>query len=217
MNNKARVDVIRQIQEVGYLSEIDTAQLSNTPKLIVNSNPEQSVAFKLGWVTALYLDLHITANRPIRIMEFGNLKIGGHELNMNWWVHEGPVYRFYGKVGPEFPWNVVLNHRVGDKGLVRPGIPMDGFLLGRCSTSLALSDLQGFCLPATLSILDGENVHFAEVSFRFDQSLDIKIARPRSSLFGTSTESSNRPPEEDRSSPAAEVVPKGRQAKSSGT
>ncbi len=185
MQKKTTVDTLRRIQEVGYLREIDPSQRLNTRRLDVKSNPVHSTAFKFGPGTGFFFDLLITANRRIRIMEFGNLKLGRQELDMDWWVNEEPhVYRFYRNNSFEFQWDNVLNHRLGDRGLVCPESPMDGFLVGKCSTCLPWRDLQGFPLPATLSILDGtENVHLAEVSFRFDKSLNIEFAGRRSSLF----------------------------------
>lgn len=194
MARKTRADIIRRIQAVGYLREIDTNHLLDTPTLTVEHNALNSAAFKLGGGTGIILDLRMKADRPIWIMEFGEFVLDGRELDVDWWVNEESyVYQFYGKRGPEFQRDVVLNHRVGDQGLVRPGIPSEGFLVGRSLGFLPMSLRQGFNLPATLSIIDGDgNRHLATLSVPFDNSLNIKFARGRSSLYVPSGDALDR-------------------------
>jgi len=77
MPRKARVDVIRGIQAVGYLTEIDTTHLLNLPKLTIESNLINSMAFGLGSGTGLILELRMLADRPTHIAEFGDLSSPG--------------------------------------------------------------------------------------------------------------------------------------------
>ena len=68
---------------------------------------------------------------------------------------------------------------------MRPGNPVEGWLLGRCLESLPSSCRDGSDLTATLSIVDGfGTVHVPELSLRFDPTLNIELARVRSSLYG---------------------------------
>jgi hypothetical protein len=187
MHTKTRAETIRLIQETGYLREINNHQSLNTPKLSLQHDPGNSVAFCCGGGTGFIFHLSITTDRPTRLMGFGDLELAGQLLSVDWWEIEDKVdiYRFYGRRGPEFHRSIVLNQRVGDRGLVRPGNPVEGWLLGRCFTSLPSSCRDGSDLTATLSIVDGfGTVHAAELSLRFDPTLNIELARVRSSLYG---------------------------------
>jgi hypothetical protein len=182
MPRKARVDVIRGIQAVGYLTEIDTTHLLNLPKLTIESNLINSMAFGLGSGTGLILELRMLADRPTHIAEFGEFELAGEAWGVDWWAEEeSPVYKFY--TGLDFPRDVVLNHRVGKQGLVKPGIPMEGLLLGRCQHSVPI-DLRPFDLAARLSIVDGfQTCHRGELSMRFDTEFGVALRRRASSLF----------------------------------
>ncbi len=187
MQKKTRTETIRLIQETGYLREVNTNQLLNTRKLMVQHHPANSMAFSWGGGTGFIFYLSITTDQPTRMMEFGDLELAGQLLSVDWWEIEDKVdiYRFSGGRGPEFHKNFVLNHRVGGRGLVRPGIPVEGWLLGRCFTSLPATCRDGSDLTSTLSILDGfGTIHVPELSLRFDPSLNIELARVRSSLYG---------------------------------
>jgi hypothetical protein len=187
MQKRTNPETIRRIQKTGYLREIDTHQSLNTPKLMVQHDPGNSMAFCWGGGTGFIFYLSITTDRPTRLMEFGDLELAGQLLSVDWWEIQDKVdiYRFYGGRGPEFHENVVLNNRVGDRGLVRPGIPVEGWLLGRCFESLPSTCRDGSDLTATLSIVDGfGTVHVPELSLRFDPTLNIELARVRSSLYG---------------------------------
>jgi hypothetical protein len=188
MHTKTQTETIRLIQETGYLREINNHQSLNIPKLSLQHDRGNSVAFCWGGGTGFIFYLSITTDRPTRLMEFGDLELAGQLLSVDWWELEDKVdiYRFYGGRGPEFHKNVVLNHRVGDRGLVRPGNPVEGWLLGRCFTPLPSTCLDGSDLTATLSIVDGfGTVHVPELSLRFDQSLTIQLARVSSSVYGS--------------------------------
>jgi hypothetical protein len=187
MQKRTKLETIRRIQETGYLREIDTHQSLNTPKLMLRYDRGNSVAFCWGGGTGFILYLSIITDRPTRLMEFGDLKLAGQLLSVDWWEVEDKVeiYRFYGGRGSEFHKNIVLNHRVGNQGLVRPGNPVEGWLLGRCFKSLPATCRDGSDLTATLSIVDGfGTVHVPELSLRFDPTLNIELARVRSSLYG---------------------------------
>jgi hypothetical protein len=187
MHTKTRAETIRLIQETGYLREIHMNQSLNNPKLTVQHDPSNSLAFGWGGGTGFIFYLSITTNRATRLIGFGDLELAGQLLSVDWWELEDKVdiYRFDGKRGPEFHRSIVLNHRVGDRGVVRPGIPVEGWLLGRCFTSLPSSCREGSSLAASLSIVDGfGTVHAPDLSLRFDPTLNIELARVRSSLYG---------------------------------
>jgi len=199
MHTKTRAETIRLIQETGYLREINNHQSLNTSNLMVQHDPGNSVAFCCGGGTGFIFQLSITTDRPTRLMGFGDLELAGQLLSVDWWEIEDKVdiYRFYGRRGPEFHRSIVLNQRVGDRGLVRPGNPVEGWLLGRCLESLPSSCRDGSDLTATLSIVDGfGTVHVPELSLRFDPTLNIELARVRSSLYGPDEQ--HRPNYSDR-------------------
>jgi len=127
---------------------------------------------------------------------------------VEWWPNEGPyLYRVFG-TGYTFEWHAVLNHRVGHQGHVRPGVPMEGFLLGTCSTPVPWEKFEGIPLPATLAILDeADNVHFAEISLRYDKELDVKFVRPQSSLYGQARQESGHSPRVGAKEDAGESAP----------
>jgi hypothetical protein len=183
MQKKTKAYVIRQIQETGYLREVDTTQLRNAPELTVENDPSHSMAFGWGGGTGIIIYLYIKADRPIRIVEFGDLELAGQELNVKWFMSEEPRdYRFHGAGGPWYARDAVLNHRLGKRGLVQPGDPVEGVLLGYCSRSLSSNG--GFRLPMALSIADGfGTLHRAELLVPFDKST-VTFARRQGSLFG---------------------------------
>ena len=97
MHTKTRAETIRRIQATGYLREINHHSL-NSPKLSLQHDPGSSVAFCWGGGTGLIFYLSITTDQPTRLMEFGDLKLAGQHLNVDWWEIEDKVdiYRFYG-------------------------------------------------------------------------------------------------------------------------
>ena len=187
MQKRTNPETIRRIQETGYLSEIDSYQSRNTPKLTLWHDPGNSVAFCRRGGAGFIFYLSIATDQQIRLMEFGDLEVAGQRFDVDWWDQEDrfDIYRFDGRKGPEFHKNSVLNHRVRDLGLLRPGNPMEGWLLGRSFTPLPPSCCDGSDLTAILSIVDGYGtVHAGDLSLRFDPTLNIELARVRSSLYG---------------------------------
>ena len=196
---RTRADVIRGIQEVGYLREIDTFELINPP-LEIEHHDFHTFMFRCGHSTGIILNLRITPHRRTRIMEFLELVVGGVTLDVDWWLCESPhPYRFSGKRGPEFPWDCVLNHHVGEEGLLQPGNPVEGYLVGRTLTTLPLSFYDGLDSPASLSIDTGTGeVCPAELSLRFDHSISVPVQRGQSSLRDPVYPSRTEQPEADR-------------------
>ncbi len=186
MPAKPQSDLIRRIQETGYLRDLDTSPKLNPP-LRIEHHDSHSFMFRCGHSTGIILQLRITAQRRTRIMEFLDLVVGGVTLDVDWWVSESPhPYRFSGNRGPEFPWDSVLNHRVGEEGLFHPGNPVEGFLTGRTLTTLPLSFYDGLDSLASLSFDTGTGeVHRAELSLRFDHSIIVPAQRAQNSLYGS--------------------------------
>jgi hypothetical protein len=181
MYRKARVDIIREIQEVGYLTEIDAARVLNLPKLTVECNLTNSFAFGWGGGSGLILELRILADRSTYIAEFREFELAGEVWDVRWMEEESPLYKFCR--GLDFPRDVVLNHRVGKHGLVKPAIPLEGLLLGTCSQSVP-PHLRRSDLSARLSILDGfQTCHRNKVSLWFDPGLVATSKRRHSSLY----------------------------------
>lgn len=182
MPNGRKIEIIRRIQGAGYLCKIDTALLFKLPKLKIENNPHQSYVFAFRGGMGIIFDLRITSDRAVYIQDFGDLELLGRPCNVDWWESEKDVYKFY--LGPEFPRDVVLNHRI--RVLVKPGQPLDGFLLGRSATRIPSMYSHGFKLPLMLTIMDGfDNPHTAQLLVQVDENLCSKSRRPsRGSLYG---------------------------------
>jgi hypothetical protein len=184
MPNGKKIEIIRRIQTAGYLCEIDKTSNLNLPNLKIENNPFHSFAFDFCGGMGVILELRITSDRAVQIQDFGDLELLGQPCNVDWWTGEkSEVYKFY--QGPEFPRDVVLNHRIGLK--VKPGQPLVGFLLGRSVTRIPSMYSHGFKLSLEFSILDGfDNPHTAQLLVQVDENLCSNIRRPiRSGLFGT--------------------------------
>jgi hypothetical protein len=185
MPNGKKIEIIRRIQAAGYLREFGTAADLNLPRLTINMNPFHSFVFDYCGGMGVILELRITSNRIMRIQDFGDLELLGKKCNVDWILNEEHnVYRF--SPGPEYPRDVVLNHRIGKCGTVNPGEPLEGVLLGYSATRIPSQYSHGFRLPLMLSILDGfDNPHTAQLFVQVDEHLCAKIRRPRqSSLRG---------------------------------
>ena len=184
MPNGKKIEIIRRIQEAGYLREFDIARHLNLPRLTIEMNPSHSAVFDYQGGMGIILELQITSNRPVRIRDFGDLELREKPCNVVWWENEGSnFYKF--RRGPEYPRDIVLNHRVGKHGTVNPGEPLEGMLLGYSATPIPSQYSHGFRLPLTLSILDGfDNPHSAQFLVQVDEHLCSKIRRAsRSSLY----------------------------------
>jgi hypothetical protein len=184
MPNGKKIEIIRRIQDAGYLREFDHSAHLNLPKLKIENNPYQSFVFAYCGGMGVILDLRITSDGAVQIQDFRDLELLERPCNVNWWTSTSGVYKFY--LGPEFPGNVVLNDRIGVQ--VEPGRPLDGFLLGRSATRIPSMYSHGLRLPLKFSILDGfDNPHTAQLLVQVDKRICLcsKSRRPiRSSLFG---------------------------------
>jgi len=133
MPNGKKIEIIRRIQDAGYLREFDHVAHLNLPKLKIENNPYQSFAFDFCGGMGVIIELRITSDRAVQIQDFGDLELLGRLCSVDWWTSEkSEVYKFYR--GPEFPRDLVLNHRVGV--LVKPGRPLDhppARAIGRCA------------------------------------------------------------------------------------
>ena len=175
MPNRKEIEIIRRIQDAGYLREFDQTPQLNLPKLKIENNPHQSSVFAYCGGMGVILDLRITSDRPVPIQYFGDLQLLGRPCNVDWWESEKDVYNF--DQGPQFPRDVVLNHCVGV--LVEPRRPLDGFLLGRSATRVPSMYSHGFRLSLNLSIMDGfDTRHTAELLAQVDEHLCSKIRQP---------------------------------------
>src|ERR1035441_1521882 len=101
----------------------------------------------------------------------GDLELLERPCNVDWWTSTSGIYKFYR--GPDFPGNVVLKDRIGVE--VKPGRPLDGFLLGRSATRIPSMYSHGLRLPLKFSILDGfDNPHTAQLLVQVDEHLCFK-------------------------------------------
>ena len=179
---KSRLDVLRGIQAIGYLRDVDLTEMFNLTKLDIESNYTNSMVFGLPMGTGIVIHLRLTTNRGIHIQEFGTLEIAGATWEVDWWVQEktAPLYAFYR--GLDYPRDGVLNHCVGRHGRVIPGLPREGYLLGRSRNSVPMN-LRDFELPAKLRIYDGRENWEHEFSIRFDHEFGPVRKPVKSSLF----------------------------------
>jgi hypothetical protein len=183
MPNRKEIEIIRRIQNVGYLLEFDQTPQLNLPKLKIEHHPYESFVFAFCDGMGVILGVRITSDRDVRIQDFGDLKLGENWCDVDWWANEkSDVYRFLG--GPEYPRDIVLNHRIDV--LVKRGQPLEGLLLGRSSTRIPSMCSHGFRLPMTHSVFDGfGNAHSAQVLLQVDEQLCSKSQRQsRGSLYG---------------------------------
>jgi hypothetical protein len=182
--NGKGIEIIHRIHDAGYLREFDAPHHLNLPRLTIEMNPVHSAAFDYRGGLGIILELRITSNRSVRIQDFGDLELQERPCNVVWWAIEKllDVYKFDG--GPEYPRDVVLNHRIGVA--VKPGQPLGGVLLGHSATRIPPQYTHGFKLPLILSILDGfDTLHSAQLHVQVDEHLCSNTRRPSlSSLNG---------------------------------
>jgi hypothetical protein len=183
MPNRKRIEIIHRIQDVGYLREFDTTFYLNLPRLTIDMNPGHSAVFDYHGGMGIILELRITSNRSARIQDFGDLELLGNPCNVVWWASEGSNFYKFDR-GPEYPRDVVLNHRIGV--VVKPGQPLEGVLLGYSATCIPSQYTHAFKLPLMLSILDGfDTSHSAQLHVQVDEHLCSKIRRrSRRPLYG---------------------------------
>jgi hypothetical protein len=198
MNRKSHLDVLREIQAVGYLREIDIAEKLNLPRLTIESNWTNSMVFALPTGTAIIIELCISANRTRYVERFGALQLAGENWDVDWWVEDSsPRYILYH--GHDYPRDAVLNHHVKKHGRIVPGYPKEGFLLGRCQKSVPLN-LRDCELPAKLTIYDGRQNWEHEFSMRFDHAFCWMPKHRKPSLLGVN-ESLGECPSSDHANP----------------
>ena len=186
MGMKSRLEVLQSIQAVGYCSEIDIIKKFNFRQLTIESNHTNSFVFALPMGTGIVIHLRLSANRGTYIQEFGTLDLAGTTWEVDWWVQDKtePHYVFYR--GHDYPHDVVLNHCIGRHGRVVPGMPREGYLLGRSRSSVP-ANMRDFDLPAKLTIYDGREDWEHEFSICFDHEFGHEfgpVRKPvKSSLF----------------------------------
>jgi hypothetical protein len=181
MRNAKKLDIARRIQGAGYLREC----ILCLPTLEIENNPFHSFVFDYFGGMGVILELRIASkNRMMLIQDFGDLKLGGKMCEVDWLENgEWDVYEF--TRGPTYPRCGVLNHRTGARGVVKPGQPLEGVLLGRSVIPFSPRYLHGLRLAMEFAILDGfDTWHPADLIVQVDDHLCPKI-RPsrRGSLF----------------------------------
>jgi len=182
MPNGKEIAIIRRIHNAGYLREIRYFRRHNLPNLTIENDPMHSAAFDYHGGMGVILELRITSDRAVRLQDFGDLALRERPCHMNWWANEtSEVYKF--DLGPEYPRDIVLNHRIGV--VVKPGQPLEGVLLGQSPTRIPSEYSHGFKLPLTLTFLDGfDTPHTAELDVPVDEHLGSKTGRSiRGSLY----------------------------------
>ena len=168
MSKKVPAEIIREIQAVGYMADVNTLGGRKFPKITVESNIT-SVVFALGSGTGIMLELRISTDRPLNLVEFGQFDLAGRPFDVDWWIEEeAKLYSLY--YGHNYPQTIVLNHRIGKQGRIRPGLPMIGYLLGRSRQSVPLN-LRSSEFPASLAIEDEFQTSRHEFPVRFDREL----------------------------------------------
>ena len=184
MPTEKKIETIYRIQDAGYLREFDAALHLNLPRLAIEMNPFHSFVFDYQGGMGVILELRITSNRIVCIQDFGDIEFLGRRCNVEWWAsEESHVYKFCR--GPEYPRDVVLNHRVGEHGTVKPGQPLEGVLLGRSAMPIPSPYSHGFKLPLMLTILHGfDTPHTTELFVQVDEHMCSKSRRQsRGSLY----------------------------------
>jgi len=191
MQNGKNAEIVRRIQESGYLREFDSGTKIHRPKPTIECNPYESYAFAFRRGMGFILDLRISSEAKILIRDFGDVELEKEYCDVQWLESNADIYRFCG--GPEFPRDIVLNHRRG--ATVIPGKPLEGFLLGRSNRTIPSIYSGGFALTFEFSILDGfDIVHTAQLLARVDEHLHTEIKRPiRRSLFASKKPTDNVP------------------------
>lgn len=175
--------VINRIHAARYLTELESPGSANHPQLNIQVYSFPSRIIGYGIFTVVEIHLAISADRPTHIVEFGGLQVDGTEWYVDWCPQEekwSPIYR----VGPvRYPRNMVLNHRTGRHGVVVPGLPMDGVLLGMSRGSVPIH-LRSSELRAELTVADGHREYRSEFPIRFDRTASFVPKHvKRSSLF----------------------------------
>jgi hypothetical protein len=151
--------------------------------------PYDSYVFDYCGGLGVILDLQVKSNRAVQIRDFGDLELLGRRCNVDWLLNGvSNFYKF--DRGPEFSRDIVLNHRTGKHGMVKPGLPMEGVLLGRSAVAIPSEYSHGSRLLMTLSILDGfDNWHTAQLHVRVDEQLCAKSRQQsRGSLYARKRE-----------------------------
>ena len=195
-----RRDLVQQMLQLGIQTDLTSADLiaSSPPSKIhidCIGGVSETSAFDLNpGGTGYMLSLRLTVLRkPFAIAAF--------DLELPWtrtpviWLSDpadgdGPhnTYRFPGRHSPEFPRDVVINHRANPQRNLSPGRCIEGLLLGYGLDSIPDCFKHGGHAVGRVSIVDqfGQE-HSAEISFWIDRSAKIssnKRYRPqRKSLF----------------------------------
>ena len=78
MPNGKKIEIIRRIQDAGYLREFDHSAHLNLPKLKIENNPYQSFAFDFCGGMGVILELGITSDRAVQIQDFGASNFWGN-------------------------------------------------------------------------------------------------------------------------------------------
>lgn len=85
--------------------------------------------------------------------------------------------------GRKFPYDDVLNWRVGDKGVLQPGANIEGLLLAYTMfTRISPDYLHGETAPAELFVIDQlEREHSSDVEILIDRTATMRpfVRRPR--------------------------------------
>ena len=182
MGIKSRLDVLQSIQAVGYRCEIDIIRKFNLRQLTIESNHTNSFVFALPMGTGIVIHLRLSANRGIYVQEFGTLALAGATWEVDWWAQEKAAPLYILCPGLDYPHDTVLNHCVGRHGRITPGVPREGYLVGRSRNSVPIN-MRDFELPAKLTIYDGRENWEHEFSICFDHEFGSVRKPVKSSLF----------------------------------
>ena len=187
--DRKQLILARQLREAGcpLLPEKALTDASSQGLLIKQLGYIETRLFDLDCGgTGCMIDLEITNERPreIVIADF-ELRLPWKELNLRWpddpaLQAGGNVYRFPGNSAPDFPHNVVINHRVLENGKLSRGKFLIGFLLGLSYDSLPAHLVHGERIDLSFSVIDiGETPYSTDISVWIDRTekLELKPAR----------------------------------------
>jgi hypothetical protein len=195
-----RRDLVQQMLQLGIPTDVTRADLiaSNPPSKIridCIGGVSETSAFDLdpggtGYMASLSLTV---LGKPFAIAAF--------DLALPWmrtpviWLSDpadgdGPhnTYQFPERHSPEFPRDIVINHRANAQRNIPPGKCIEGLLLGYGFDAIPDCFQHGGDIVGRLGVVDqfGQE-HSAEISFWIDRSAKIsskKLSRPpRESLF----------------------------------
>jgi hypothetical protein len=195
-----RPDLVRQLQALEVPIDVTPDDLlpdEASAKLRIDTIAEtiETSAFTLSsGATGYMISLSLTVMRS-------PLAIAGFELSVPWptkymtWLPDpadgnGPrnSYQFPGRNAPEFPREMVINHRANARRNLRAGTYIEGLLLGYGFESIPDCYRHNSYVVGTLAIIDQFGVrHSAEITLWIDRSAkrraESKNAAPRGSLF----------------------------------